>query len=425
MCIRDRRRATLALIFIACVLASSLLTYMVVSGYWYRLGISVPGLPSIAITDVYFPLNNTRYFNITVINPSYSLRPVNLTAIFVVTPDLEVHKVKFTSPLLPLKLDEGESKTLRCYWRWENYTGEVLTVMAVIEDGSGAVFKAAVPFVKLELSALFNASSPFWFLLNVTNVLDSVTNVSITGVDVLLDNGTRVSDLPTEPEVSRDEPYVLEPNATLTLNCTWDWLAYRNRTLTVIALTKEGYTGYLNYTTPPNVVLRITEVTFFTRNETYYFNITVFNEPISPAPAKLNNITVLIGDEVFVIEDVVPSIRPYYLLQPNSSVVLMCTWNWSLYEGLNATIVVSTVLGYTANATVNVTAGTIKLGAPGHLDVPAGLRSGRSAQLCTSPASSGPRLCAPRAQRRTSALCALARCRRSSRRGWRPPMPSL
>ena len=422
------RKATLALVFMACILASSLLTYIVVSGYWYRLGYSVPNKPSIAITDVFFPLNDTHYFNLTVINPSYSLKPVNLTSVMIITPELEVEEVKFTSPSLPLVLDEGEVKTLKCYWRWENYTGEKLTVIAFLDYGSSAAVRAEVPFVELQMGASFNATSPFWFLLNVTNVAESVANVSITRVDVVLANGTRIRDLPTEPDVSEEEPHLLEPNSTLTLNCTWDWLEYRNKTLTIVALSKEGYTGYLNYTTPPEVLLKITEVTFFKQDDTYYFNLTVFNEPISPAPAKINNVTILIEEELFVVENVTPSIKPFYLLQPNSSVVLTCAWNWSLYEGRNATITVSTVLGYSANATVQVSAGTTKL-APSELQAPRGSGppgvNGRSARICSSPASAAPRLCAPRARRRTLILCALSRSRRSNRLGWPPPMPSL
>ena len=420
------RRATLALIFVACILASSLLTYMVVSGYWYRLRYRVPDKPSLAITDVLFPLNDTHYFNLTVMNPSFSLRPVNLTSIMVITPDLEVKEVEFTTPSLPVRLEEGETKTLKCYWRWENYTGETLTVVAFIDYGSSAAFRATVPFVKLEMNALFNASSPFWFMLNITNVAESVANVSVTRVDVVLANGTRVRDLPTEPDVSREEPYELKPNSTLTLNCTWDWLEYRNKTLTIVAISKEGYTGFLNYTTPPDVVLRITEVTFFTKGDREFFNITVLNEPISPAPAKLNNVTILVDGELFVIENVTPSISPYYLLQPNSSVVLTCAWNWSLYEGKNATITVSSVLGYSANATVTVSAGTIELAALAHREQAAGgARPAQSAHVCSSPASSGLQLYAAQARKQTSALCALCHSRRSSHQVWPRRRPSL
>ena len=427
------RRATLALLVITLVLASSLFTYMVVSGYWYGLGIRVPGVVALAITDVEFPLNNTKRFDITVMNPSYSPSDASVEAIYVVTPDKKVHKVNVTEPWLPKTLVRGASTTFKCYWNWANYTGDELKIIVMPREGSGASVRTRPPAVELELLPFFNASSPFWFVLNITNSPDSPANVSIYGVDVALDNGTWVKNLPTEPDVSWDEPGVLAPNSTLTLNCTWDWLAYRNRTITIVARTVEGYTGYLfDYRTPPSVVLNITEVFFGVLNETtYYLNITVFNDPSSPAPARICNITAFVNGTLFGPEElnITPPLSPPYVLQPNSSAVFTCYWNWSLYEGHNMTITVSSVLGYVANATVNVTAGAAPLLAPtpiareGTGEEKALLSS--PASLCSSQASRAPRLCAPPARIRTSALCGLVRWRRSSRRVSPPPTPFL
>ncbi len=434
------RRATQALIMIALVLASSLLTYMIVSGYWYRLGIEVPNTISLAITDVYFPLNNTKWFNITVMNPSYSLSEASIESIWVITPDDEAHKVLATEPWLPRTIEAGGEIRFKCYWNWANYTGDELKILVLPKEGSGASVKARPPAVELELTPFFNASSPFWFILNITNSPESPANVSICGVDLLLDNGTWVRDLPTEPAVSPDEPRVVSPNSTLTLNCTWDWLAYRNRTITIVAKTKEGYRGYLfNYRTPPPVVLKITEVVFAVVNNTYYFNITVFNEPTSPAPARICNLTALVNNTLFLDLEALNVMPPFnrsapYVLQPNASATFTCYWNWSLYEGSNMTITISTVLGYTANATVNITAGIIKLAvawvsirAPGEPTVRSYTIAlsalGQHAWPHTPQAWRDPQLCAPRAQTQTSALCGLGRSRRSSRRGWPPPMP--
>jgi len=254
--------------------------------------------------------------------------------------------------------------------------------------------------------------------------------VSLTSVDLLLDNGTWIRGLSTEPAVSWEKPNTITPNSTLTLNCTWNWLTYRNRTITLVARSTEGYTGYLfDYRTPPDVVLNITEVAFAIYNETiYYFNITVFNAPSSPAPARICNITALVNDTFFLPEqlNITPPISPPYVLKPNSSVVFTCYWNWSLYEGYNMTITVETVLGYVANATVNITAGAAPALVFTPVDGGAMKRGSASlsslALLCSSQALRAPRLYAPRARIRTSALCALARWRRNNRRVSLPPM---
>jgi len=419
------RRATLALLVITLVLASSLFTYMVVSGYWYGLGIKVPGIIAIAITDVEFPLNNTKRFDITVMNPSYSPSDASIEAILVVTPDGEAHEVRATEPWLPKTLVRGASTTFKCYWNWANYTGDELKIIVMPREGSGASVRARPPAVELELSPFFNASSPFWFLLNITNSAGSPANVSLTSVDVALDNGTWIRGLPTEPSVSWEEPSVIRPNSTLTLNCTWNWLAYRNRTITIVAKSLEGYTGYLfDYRTPPDVVLDITEVVFAIYNETvYYFNITVFNAPSSPAPARICNITALVNNTLFTPEqlNVTPPVSPPYVLRPNSSVVFTCYWNWSLYEGYNMTITVETVLGYVANATVNITAGaalslvSTPIAGGGGVIAEGGASLSSPAPLCSSQASRAPRLYAPLARTRTSALCGPARWSQSNR----------
>ena len=422
------RRATLALLIIVLVLASSLFTYMLVSGYWYGLGIKVPGIIALAITDVQFPLNNTKRFDITVMNPSYSPSDASIEAIYVITPDKKTYKVNVTEPWLPKTLVRGASTTFKCYWNWANYTGDELKIIVMPREGSGASVKARPPAVELEVIPFFNASSPFWFLLNITNSPDSPANVSITRIDVALDNGTWLRKVSTEPAISWENPRVITPNSTLTLNCTWNWLTYRNRTITIVARSVEGYTGYLfDYRTPPDVVLNITEVVFAIYNETvYYFNITVFNSPLSPAPARICNITALVNNTLLTPEqlNITPPVSPSYVLKPNSSVVFTCYWNWSLYEGYNMTITVEAVLGYVANATVNITAGA----APSPVPKPMGrgVEEGASLSspdpLCSSQALRAPRLCAPRARIQTSALCAHARLRRSSRRVSPPPM---
>ncbi len=425
------RRATLVLLFIAGLLASSLLTFMITSGYWYWLGNVVPGKPSIAITDIYFPGNDTRYFNITVLNPSYSLEAVELRRILVITPEERIFEVKTTKPLLPLKLADGESATIRCAWDWGNYSGRELTVLVTVDKGSGAAITAKPPFVELLLKATFNASTPTWFLLNITSSAESEVAVSLVGVDLVFPTGEVISNVGTEPEVSEEKPGKLEPGSSLLLNCSWEWKEYRNETLTIVARTREGYKGYLTERTPPPVVIRITEVAFYVVNMTYYMNVTVLNEPLSPAPARINNITIIVNKTVVVPEHVEPPISPPYLLQPNTSITFTCLWNWSAFEGMNTTIRVSTVLGYEAVANVNIAPGTIKVSSAAQGAWPGGGRPCGEAAFSSpslsgsSPGGRGPRICAPPALRRTSALCGLGRSRRSSRRGWPPRMPEL
>ena len=427
-------RATLVLLFLVGILASSLLTFMITSGYWYWLGKVVPERPSIAITELLFPANDTSYFNVTVLNPSYSMEPVHVERVLVITPDGELVEVETTRPRLPLEISAGEKATISCDWDWANYTGREVTVVVAIKEGSGASFTARTPLVKMLLSATFDASTPFWFMLNITNARESATALSLAGIDLVLEGGRVVKNVDTEPKLAIGEPYKLEQGASVLVNCSWNWLEYRNKTVTVVVKTIEGYRGYLTERTPGPVVIRITEVAFYNVSQSFFMNVTVFNEPYSPAPAKICNITITIGNDTYVPERVKPSIRPYYALEPNASVTFNCLWNWSAFQGMNATIKVSCVLGYEAEATVNVTAGTVRpaLGtAKKAICSREGGEAGKKAAFSSprlsgrQPGERGLLLCAPPARRRTSALCAPARCRRSSRRGWPLPMHAL
>ncbi len=412
-------RKTLALLFAACAILSSFLTYLVVSGYWYETGITIPGLPTLAITEVRFPLDNTSYFELTVMNPSYSFKAVRLENVCVVTPDGHFHVIEDVRPSLPMSLGAGESVNFTCMWDWANYTGAELMVLVLIRNGSGASYYARPPAVKLILKAFFNASSPFWFLLNVTNSPGSPTAVNITAVDAILDNGTVLENLPTKPKISPKKPYVLKPDSTLTLNCTLNWLAYRDRNMTIRVRSVQGYRGYLGLRTPPPVVIRIVEVNFVKDAGACYFNITVMNEFSSPAPARIYNISAVVDGLYLGPEDlkVTPSLKPPVIIRPGENLTFMCNWNWSPYEGYTMNITVVSILGYIANASVQIKQGVQKTALSPEVRP--------SPRSCSSPSSRGPLLCAPRARTRTSALCALCPSRRSSRPVSRPRRPLL
>ena len=203
----------------------------------------------------------------------------------------------------------------------------------------------------------------------------------------------------------------------MTLNCTWNWLRYRDRSFTVVVKTIQGYRGYKSFRTPGPVIIKIREVVFYTVGTTYYFNITVFNEPTSPAPARICHIEIVVNNTCFGPEDlnITPPLKPPVVVQPNSSITFTCLWNWSRYQGYDMTINVETVLGYTANATIKITQGTHRLA----------LSLNGPSRLCISPSSKALLLCAPPAQRRTSTLCALAPFPRSNRPVWLPRRPRI
>jgi len=341
--IRDLKaisKLLLILLLLLAMIVGAILSYIWVMGYFITLESVIPEKTTVSISNVTFFPQNTSYFSVTLLNPSYSPKEAQVTEIVASTGE-EIHNITEVSPLLPYRLKKGEEETFECKWTWANYTGETAKIIAFIADGSGPTFETETPLVELKVTDIrFNSSlGVTHFNMTVHNSASSVTHVNITDIEVAeerLRSGDIVPSLPIR----------LDPDSSVALKCNWNWTNYQNTSVTVAVRTLQGYVNYTTKVTPLPVTLEIIDVDFSPTN-TIRFNVTIRNDGGSPTHVDIKAMTVTMENGTVQEIDgtkVLPQIHPSpYPLNPNATETFKCPWNWIRYWGRNVTITVNTL----------------------------------------------------------------------------------
>ncbi len=335
----------LILLLLMATIIGGILSYLWVMGYFITLESVIPEKTTVSIANVTFPAQNTSYFSVTLLNPSYSPTEAYVTEI-VASTGKDIYNVTEVRPLLPYRLPKGEEETFECVWNWANYTGETIKIIAFIAEGSGPTFKSEAPLVDLMITDLsFNSTiGVTHFNMTVQNSASSVTHVNITEINVATET------LKPE-EIVPSLPIRLDPDSSVTLMCSWNWTNYQNTSVTVGVHTLQGYIKHTTKLTPPPVTLEVTEVDFDVANSTL-FDVTVRNNGASPTYLNVTRITLTIENETvreWTMEngtEVDPNIP--YTLDKNSSETFTCPWNWTEQRDKNVTVTVYTLQGFTA-----------------------------------------------------------------------------
>jgi len=368
-------RISLILLLLISFVIGTFLSYLWVIGGVLELGITIPEKPTVAITNVSFTPQDTGFFNVTLLVPSYSPSDANITRIDASTEDGLVHNITNVTPLLPYKLQKATrdfpgNQTFECLWNWANYTGQTVRISAFVENGSGPTFEALTPFVGLQVTNVcFNLSvSVSYFNLTIQNNENSVTHVNITDITVQTTTLSREN-------VTPPLPYILNSNSSATFKCPWDWTYYQNTTVTISVHTSEGYTSYITHFTQKPTILEVTDA-LFSETDTNHFNITIRNSELSPNFIDVSKITLSLQNET-VVEingtEMEPSLP--YTLNPNSSMTFECPWNWTDYRRKSVTLTVHTLQNYTIKYTT-ITPSPIRI-----VDVPFDLLNTNSFNL--------------------------------------------
>jgi len=216
------------------------------SSYIWTMGGYAPSefhLPkaNVAIESVEFYAENVAFFNVTLLNSSYSTSEVTIEQILVSTNDGLLHKVTNINPSLPSPLTPSNSQTFKAYWNWANYTGQSVNVIAFVADGSGATFQKITPFMNLTIASVnFDpAVSTTSFTVTVQS-MGSQTFMNITKMTL---NGEDVSVLPLLP-------YTLDVNASATFTLFWNWSNLQGTNATVSVETLQGFTAHKSQFVP-------------------------------------------------------------------------------------------------------------------------------------------------------------------------------
>jgi len=321
-------RAVSTILAVLLILAAAILGGFI--SYMWAIApfFATPSNVSLSITSANFPLYHADYFDVTVLNPSYSTSGTNITSIYVtVANETSLFNVTNTNPVLPVFVDVGASVTIRCNFNWGAYAGENITVNVVPQSGIGATYTVQPAFVELTANAYFNATETVEsFVMTVQNDANSAINLTLAGVSI---NGTAVSDF----DITL--PKVVDNGSSVTFTCFFNWTGYDNPD--VVAGTQEGYNAEVIEQLNASALLLVDDVQFSETNPSL-INVTLLNSPDSATPVTIANITIAYGNITDVINGSLSNPALPYPLDVNASVILNCNWNWADESYRNMTI---------------------------------------------------------------------------------------
>jgi len=294
----------------------------------------------LAIVDVNFPVDHADYFFVTVMNPSHSPSGTNITEIYLTVEDDEnLYNVKNTYPEeLPIPLERGTSKNIKCTIDWGNFSGKTITVHVSALNASGASSSFRTEFVKLEVEAYFNATESInYFNVSVKNNVSSAINLTLTEVSI---------DYEPIEDMSIELPRNISIGETIDFQCFFNWRGYSKPLVKIETL--EGYSAEIRKELRSVVVLQVMNVTFNEANpDANEINITFFNSEESAAPVDITNI-VLQYDNVteYNITETLANPSLPYRLEKNNTTTFKCTWIWKDYRDKNIVITAYTKQGF-------------------------------------------------------------------------------
>jgi len=332
----------LLLLLLIAFVVGALLSYIWTMGFYAPQVFHLPSQANITLEKAEFYAENATFFNVTILNPSYSPEEVAVEQILVSTNDGLLHKVPMTFPSLPYTLTPGNFQTFQSYWKWADYVGQTVDVIALVQEGTGSTVEANTPLMNLTVASInFDAS------VSATNF---TVTVQSTGSQTFM-NITEMRLVGKDVEVSPSLPYTLEAGASATFTFTYNWSDIQGENATVSIETLQGFTAKKTQLAPE--VLKILSPVFDVANTTS-FNITVQNVATLQVSLNISQIKVDVQGETVIIENVVPQLP--YLLEPNSEVPLTCSWNWSEYQGkgVKATVTVYTQQGFSRSAEASI-----------------------------------------------------------------------
>jgi len=189
-----------------------------------------------------------------------------------------------------------------------------------------------------------NTENTETFDITILNPTYSPTEAKITEISVATQDNKVHKVFSVDPQL----PYELDKGQEETFNCIWNWGDYTSETLKVIVLVEDG-TGAVYEIETASVGLEITSA-IFTTTDTQHFNVTIKNPEGSASDLNVTKITVTMENGTdFEVREITPSIPK--LLLVGTSTKFTCSWDWTYYRGMNATINVYTSQGYAFHRT--------------------------------------------------------------------------
>lgn len=333
-------RLLLILLLLLALIIGAIFSYLVVIGYYITLETNIPDNPALSITETNFDPHNAEKFTLTILNPTYSAGDVNITEISLITQDNEIHKVSNVEPKLPAEIKKGKDETFQCIWNWGNYTGETIKVIVLVDDGSGSTYTIKTSNVNLIISPLFAVASTQQFNLTLNHLKGSAVDLKVTNMTITPENEAAFS----VELINRTYPQLLIIDTITTLQCSWDWEAYKGTTIHITIFTQQNITFYHTEKLPEPSVFTIKDFEFDPEDTTTFKMSIEISDP-NITSANITAVGTVIGDqaEQLVVES--PRLLPYHI-KANETITFTARWGWTDYEGELITFALETEEGY-------------------------------------------------------------------------------
>ena len=231
----------LILLLLGSFIVGALLSYIWTMGGYAPSELHLPSQANVTIESVDFYAENATFFNVTLLNPSYSPSAIAIEQILVATNDGLLHKVTNALPSLPSTLNTSDSQTFKAYWNWANYTGQTVNVIAFVAEGSGPTLQKRTPLMNLTIASV--NFDPAISATNFTVTVQSMGSQTFMNITRMTLNGEDIA-------VSPLLPYTLDVNASATFTLTRAWSDLQDENATVNVETLQGFTAHKSQIVP-------------------------------------------------------------------------------------------------------------------------------------------------------------------------------
>jgi hypothetical protein len=189
---------------------------------------------------------DTLHFNVTVQNSEASATYVNIRNITIITETFQEEVIEGVTPKLPYVLNPSSSVTFACPWNWTDYRSKHVAILVYTTQGYKAYNTTVTPnrLILNITDVLFNPTDTAHFNITVKSDPRTSIPVTITEIKVTLGNGSVVEITQVTPAL----PCSLQPNASITFLCLWNWTYYQGKNVAITVYTQQGYVITRNQT---------------------------------------------------------------------------------------------------------------------------------------------------------------------------------
>jgi hypothetical protein len=298
-------------------------------GYYAETSANATASVLLLITDVAFNETNPNEVSITVLNSEVSSTSVDVSDIVLTYNNGTKYHINgsLTSPSLPHTLQTNSNVTFRCVWPWKDYRDKNVSITVYTRQGYTPVSEMVKtpPEIVLKIMANFNLTDTDHFLVNVTNMLCSLQNITVTQIKF-------------DTNQTSFTPQNITAGDWKQFNCTFNWTAFRRNTVTVTV--NASNVIVLQNVTLPYMYLKIINANFTTTENGKNFNVTIENIGNSLLNANITRIVVRFENEtVFKVDGI------EYIIEVGKNATLTFSWDWSLCKNKEVTISVYTSEG--------------------------------------------------------------------------------